>query len=145
MSARSAAFFSSSRIFFLLGATTYLGLKPFFGSTPSADFGRSRMCPIEAFTMNFESRYFWIVFTFVGDSTTTRARLPVATRRSPLPVDGGRHPALALELTGPAPQLQANERRRRPGGRKLCARDERFYMDGLVRSQQRQHTSLLAH
>src|SRR5215470_7714956 len=84
MSARSAAFLSSSRIFFLLGATTYFGLKPFLGSTPSADLGRSRTWPIEAFTMNLESRYFWIVLTFVGDSTTTKARLPLlATRRSP--------------------------------------------------------------
>src|SRR5438309_9084716 len=29
------------------------------------------MCPMEAFTTNLESRYFWIVLTFVGDSTTT--------------------------------------------------------------------------
>src|SRR2546422_4971263 len=59
---------------------TYFGLKFLLGSTPSCDFGRSRTCPMEALTMNFESRYFWIVFTFVGDSTTTSdfvtARLP---------------------------------------------------------------------
>src|SRR5256886_13207547 len=64
---------------------TYFGLKFLLGSTPSCDFGRSRTCPIEALTMNFESRYFWIVFTFVGDSTTTSdfvtARLPPTARR----------------------------------------------------------------
>jgi len=47
-------------------------------------------------------------------------------------MDRGCQPALAFELTGPTPQLQAHERRRRPGGRDLGTRDERFYMDGLV-------------
>src|SRR5207245_3039065 len=69
-----AAFFSSSRTFFLLGETTYFGLKPFLGSTPSCDFGRSRTWPIDALTIYVEFRYFWIVFTFVGDSTTTSDR-----------------------------------------------------------------------
>jgi hypothetical protein len=32
------------------------------------------MCPMEAFTTNPESRYFWIVLTLVGDSTTTSER-----------------------------------------------------------------------
>src|SRR6266850_5445140 len=85
-SAFSAAFLSSSRTFFFVGEMTYFGLKFFLGSTPSCDFGRSRTCPIDALTMNFESRYFWIVFTFVGDSTTTSdfatARLPPTVRRS---------------------------------------------------------------
>ena len=58
-------------VFCLDFSTTYCGTNV-FSLTPSVDFGRSRTCPIEAFTTNFESRYFWIVLTFVGDSTTTR-------------------------------------------------------------------------
>src|SRR2546425_13217931 len=64
---------------------TYFGLKFLLGSTPSCAFGRSLSWPIEAVTMTFESRYFWIVFTFAGDSTTTSdfvtARLPPTARR----------------------------------------------------------------
>src|SRR4030095_14259728 len=74
------AFMRSSRTFFLAGVTTYLGLKFFLGSTPSWDLGRSRTCPMEAFTTYLPSRYFAIVFTLVGDSTTTSPRL--ATRLS---------------------------------------------------------------
>src|SRR3989475_10309824 len=69
-----AAFYSSLRTFFCPGEATYFGLKPFLGSTPSCDFGRSRTWPINALTMKLEFRYFWIVFTFVGDSTTTSDR-----------------------------------------------------------------------
>src|SRR5262245_58747603 len=65
----------SSSTFFLAGVTTYLGLKFFLGSTPSCDLGRSRTCPMEAFTTYLPSRYFAIVFTLVGDSTTTSPRL----------------------------------------------------------------------
>src|SRR5688500_19488990 len=81
MSDFSAAFLRSSRTFFFVGETTYCGLKFFLGSTPSLDLGRSRTCPIEAFTRNLEVRYFWIVFTLVGDSTMTSERL-AATRLS---------------------------------------------------------------
>src|SRR5215510_9398384 len=65
----------SSSTFFLAGVTTYLGLKFFLGSTPSCDLGRSRTCPMDAFTTYLPSRYFAIVFTLVGDSTTTSPRL----------------------------------------------------------------------
>jgi hypothetical protein len=34
---------------------------------------------MEALTTYLESRYFWIVFTFVGDSTTTSDRFATAT------------------------------------------------------------------
>ena len=57
------------------GVTTYFGLKFFLGSTPSWDLGRSRTWPIEALTTYLPSRYFAIVFTLVGDSTTTSGRL----------------------------------------------------------------------
>src|SRR5262245_1934003 len=35
--------------------------------------------------MYFESRYFWMVFTFVGDSTTTSERLATVTPRPAVP------------------------------------------------------------
>src|SRR5207245_7533877 len=96
MSTFSAAFFSSSRTFFLVGDTTYFGLKFFFGSTPSCDFGRSRTWPMEALTIYVESRYFWIVFTFVGDSTTTSARFATYALLVRVPAETHRCPASCL-------------------------------------------------
>src|SRR2546425_6913126 len=80
---------------------TYFGLKFLLGSTPSCDFGRSRTCPIDALTMNFESRYFWIVFTFVGDSTTTS---DFATARPPPPARRQRS-TVGRRAGGPTRQL----------------------------------------
>src|SRR5262249_6857621 len=106
-SAFEAAFLSSSSTFFFAGTTRYSGLKLFFSSTPSFDFGRSRTCPIEALTTYFESRYFWIVFTLVGDSTTTNDRfatsLPLS---SPRPRDPHLHEPPAVDLSDPSVQLQ---------------------------------------
>src|SRR5262245_47343525 len=41
-------------------------------STPILDFGRSLMCPTEAFTVKPLPRYFLIVLALAGDSTMTR-------------------------------------------------------------------------
>src|SRR5262249_37622903 len=85
--------------FFLVGDTTYLGLKFFLGSTPSCDLGRSRTWPIDALTTYLPSRYFAIVFTLVGDSTTTSARLATTlsspARRPP--------PSAVRRAAGPGP------------------------------------------
>src|SRR5712691_109128 len=133
MSTFSAAFFSSSRTFFLVGDTTYFGLKFFFGSTPSCDFGRSRTWPIEALTMYFESRYFWIVFTFVGDSTTTRDRL--ATNLSFTLRELELRVALTGKLSHAALQFQREEERRRPPGRDAALPDQPVDVDGLAADQ----------
>ena len=47
------------------------------------DFGKSRMCPTEARTVNLPSRYFSIVFAFEGDSAkaTNEAQPGLITRR----------------------------------------------------------------
>src|SRR3954463_15216829 len=41
-------------------------------STPMPLLGRSRTCPIDAFTMKPSPRYLLIVLAFAGDSTITR-------------------------------------------------------------------------
>ena len=47
----------------------YSGSKSCSMSTPSFDFGRSLMCPIDATTFVLPPRNFFIVFAFAGDST----------------------------------------------------------------------------
>ncbi|MNV86715.1 hypothetical protein D3C71_1807680 [compost metagenome] len=49
----------------------YLGLKPFSTSTPIWLLGRSRTCPIDAFTIYLLPKYLPIVFALAGDSTMT--------------------------------------------------------------------------
>src|SRR5206468_10178562 len=66
---------------------------------------------MEALTTYFESRYFWIVLTFVGDSTITSDFF--ATLASPLS-PSGRHEPLAIDLAHAAGQLQLEEERGRP-------------------------------
>src|SRR3990170_1239162 len=168
-SAFSAAFFSSSTTFRFVARTRYSGLKPFFTSTPSRDLGRSRTCPMQALTMYFESRYFWIVLTFVGDSTTTsdrfatifslyhlgtgtpgcrHARAPPDSHLTLLPShDFSRSCApdvvLAGQLSHPALQLQAQERCRRPPGRDAALRDQVIDVDRLT-ADKRQDSCLIA-
>src|SRR3990170_2366179 len=168
-SAFSAAFFSSSTTFRFAARTRYSGLKPFFTSTPSRDLGRSRTCPMQALTMYFESRYFWIVLTFVGDSTTTsdrfatifslyhlgtgtpgcrHARAPPDSHLTLLPShDFSRSCApdvvLAGQLSHPALQLQAQERCRRPPGRDAALRDQVIDVDRLT-ADKRQDSCLIA-
>src|SRR5262245_5415703 len=50
---------------------------------------------MDAFTTYFESRYFWMVFTFVGDSTTTKDRFTpdLSLFNVPSPSPAGRAPA----------------------------------------------------
>src|SRR5271165_3132964 len=66
-----AASFNSCMSFFLPSITSYLGRKPLSTSTARSRFGKSLMCPSEAFTMKFFPRYLLIVFAFAGDSTIT--------------------------------------------------------------------------
>src|SRR4030095_11184369 len=60
-------------------------------STPNLLLGRSRTCPMDALTINPESRYFWIVLTLVGDSTMTRDFLdpPLLLRGGSTTASGG--------------------------------------------------------
>src|SRR5262245_5222910 len=118
----------SSSTFFLAGVTTYLGLKFFLGSTPSCDLGRSRTCPMEAFTTYLPSRYFAIVFTLVGDSTTTSPRLAttlssLASRSRPSagPPAAGRA-RTARERSAPRPRAQRPHPPERSVARCVAAR-----------------------
>src|SRR3990172_5797378 len=140
-SAFSEAFFSSSSTFRFAARTRYSGLKPFFTSTPSRDLGRSRTCPMQALTMYFESRYFWIVLTFVGDSTTTSDRF--ATNVPLLSREADSRIVLAGQLSHPALQLQAQERRRRPPGRDAAPLDHVIDVDRFA-AEQRQDSCLVA-
>src|SRR5262245_42351424 len=120
-SAFSAAFFSSSSTLRFAGDTTYFGLNPFLGSTPNCDLGRSRTWPIEALTMYFEFKYFWIVLTFVGDSTTTRDRFatkpsPICCNPAPGSDTGGRLATAAPPAAGPTPRFRVKPAQR-PHGR----------------------------
>ena len=47
----------------------YSGSKLFYTFITSFDFGKSLICPIEAITLVFPPRNFFIVFAFAGDST----------------------------------------------------------------------------
>src|SRR5262249_32199546 len=80
---------------------------------PSFDFGRSRTCPIDAFTRYFESRYFWIVLTLVGDSTTTSDRFATP---SPLSSCPDPNEPLSLDPADLSVQLQRQEERGGPSG-----------------------------
>ncbi len=137
-SALEAAFFSSSSTFFFAGSTRYSGLKLFFSSTPSLDFGRSRTCPIEAFTTYLGSRYFWIVLTLAGDSTTTSDRfatgfalrlIRVRSERTACPRAAGRdHPARAPATAprrAPIRARSARSRRRSSAARRRTRRAPR--------------------
>src|SRR5205085_2608444 len=117
VSAFSEALTRSSSTFFLDGVTTYFGLKFFLGSAPGCDWGRSRTCPMEALTTYLPSKYFAIVFTLVGDSTTTSPRLATTvssrarrSRPSADPPAGGPGPS-ARERSARRPHAR---RRRRP-------------------------------
>src|SRR5262249_31076861 len=103
----SAAFLRSSSTFFLAGEAREAGVKLFVSSTPSLLVGRSRTWPMEAFTMYFESRYFWMVLTLVGDSTMTSdffaTRVPFirdARERSACPRADGSDPRLPARREG---------------------------------------------
>src|SRR5712691_3218904 len=72
MSASLAAALSSSRTFLRVGRISYSAANPFLTSTPSVFLGRSRTCPMEAFTWKSFPRYLLIVFALAGDSTITR-------------------------------------------------------------------------
>ena len=47
----------------------YSGSKSFSILTPSLDFGKSLICPIDATTFVFPPKNFFIVLAFAGDST----------------------------------------------------------------------------
>ena len=47
----------------------YCGSKSCSISIPIFDFGKSRICPIEATTFVLPPKNFFIVFAFAGDST----------------------------------------------------------------------------
>ncbi len=55
-----------------VGRISYSAANPFLTSTPSVFLGRSRTCPMEAFTVKSFPRYLLIVFALAGDSTITR-------------------------------------------------------------------------
>src|SRR2546425_11406295 len=59
--------------FFRAAIDSYCSSKSLSTSTPSLLFGRSRMWPIDATTLNSRPRYLLMVFAFAGDSTTTSA------------------------------------------------------------------------
>ena len=50
----------------------YFGSKSFSTSIPIVDLGKSRTCPFDAVTSYPEPKYFFMVFTFAGDSTITK-------------------------------------------------------------------------
>src|SRR5262249_51863741 len=114
--------------FFFAGRTLYSGLKLFFSSTPSFDFGRSRTCPIEALTRYFESRYFWIVLTFVGDSTTTSDRFA-----TPFPLSSCPQPnePLSLDPADVPVELQRQQECGGPSGGHACLLDDIVHRRGL--------------
>src|SRR3954468_18162390 len=66
-----ASFFSSLTTLPRLSRISYSGTKV-FRSTPIPLDGRSRTCPIDAFTTKSSPRYLLIVFALAGDSTITR-------------------------------------------------------------------------
>src|SRR5689334_15306926 len=68
-----AAFLSSDSVLVLPLMVTYLGSNPRSTSTPSSRVGRSRRCPMVAFTSYPDPRYFPMVLALVGDSTITSA------------------------------------------------------------------------
>src|SRR5262245_54163544 len=121
-SASLAAAFSSSTTFFLLGRISYSTAKPCCVSTPPitcvslAPFfflgflGRSRTCPMDAFTWKSRPRYLLIVFALAGDSTMTRflATL-ILTPLGPAYEERARqalHLPLQLQLPQPLQQLR---------------------------------------
>src|SRR5688572_3188488 len=100
MSASSSACLSFATCFFFSAGTMYIGEKSFSTSIPSraqglpfslagisaAEFGRSRMCPIDASTWKPSGRKAAIVRALAGDSTMTRL---FSTRAKRLPSDRG--------------------------------------------------------
>src|SRR4051812_31171288 len=67
-----ASFFSSLTTFPRLWRISYSGSKV-FRSTPIPLGGRSRTCPMLAFTTKPSPRYLLIVLALAGDSTITRS------------------------------------------------------------------------
>ena len=78
--------------------------------------------------MKLESRYYWIVLTFVGDSTTTSDFLATLY---PFARDSGSHEALALELPYPPFDLERHEKRGGPSGRQPAPFDDVVYANGF--------------
>src|SRR4029434_1326513 len=136
----SAAFLRSSRTFFLAGSTLYSGLNPFFSFTPRLDLGRSRTCPIEALTMKPASRYFWIVLTLVGDSTTTSER---DLANGLLSAMGGPDESLPGQLAYPPLELEGEETRGRAGGGEAAPHDQFFHGHRLLADQGEERIRLL--
>ena len=71
----SSAFFAdvliSATMAFFLAWMTKEGWSPWSRSTPSLFSGRSRKCPMQAFTVKPLPRYFWMALALAGDSTMT--------------------------------------------------------------------------
>jgi hypothetical protein len=106
------------------GKHLVLRLEPFFSFTPRLDFGRSRIWPMEALTMKPESRYFWIVLTLVGDSTTTSER---DLANGLLSAAGGPDEPLPGQLPDTPLELQGQQARRRAGGGEAAPLDQFFH------------------
>src|SRR5215813_7053555 len=96
--------------FFRVASTSYSASNPFLTSTPSFFLGRSRTCPMDAFTWKSRPRYLLIVFALAGDSTMTRflATL-ILTPLGPAYEERARqalHLPLQLQLPQPLQQLR---------------------------------------